>query len=139
MGSRQKRKGNTNQRGSEKAPLIPLPPTEWVIRFEESVERVDLRQVGHAAFDVARKAIEKKLKVNPKEYGDNLHHPLHGLFKLRSSHVRIAYHVQDIPPEVWILMIGDRKSIWEDEQAEILERLEAELGRHVIRQHGSRK
>ncbi|HYN82511.1 MAG TPA: hypothetical protein VES88_13495 [Gemmatimonadaceae bacterium] len=95
--------------------------------------------MGHAAFDVAKRAIEKKLKVSPKEYGESLRHPLHGLFKLKSSHVRIAYHVQDTPAEVWILMIGDRKSIWEDEQAEILERLEAELGRHVIRQLSSKK
>lgn len=139
MGSRKREQRKTSQRGSQKAPLSPSPPTGWIIRFAESVERVDLRSVGHAAFDLARRAIEKKLKVNPIEYGEKLHHPLHGLFKLKSSHVRIAYHVQDTPPEVWVLMIGDRKSIWEDEQAEILARLEAESGRHVIRQRGSRK
>lgn len=106
----------------------------WIIRFEPSVAEDDLGIVGHAAFDLAKGAIDKKLKVDPKGYGVGLHHPLHGIYKLRASHVRIAYHVQDTPPEVWILMIGDRKNIWESEQREILERYEAELGRHIIRQ-----
>lgn len=91
----------------------------------------DLAEVGHAAFEIARKAIDKKLKVAPKQYGTKLHHPLHGLFKLKASHVRIAYHVQDEPPEVWVLMIGDRKRIWEREQEEILKRFETELRRRV--------
>lgn len=88
--------------------------------------------VGHAAFDVARKAIDKKLRTDPENYGDPLHHPLHGFRKLKSSHIRIVYRVKADASEVWVLMIGDRRDIWESEQKEILERDETERGRAIV-------
>jgi mRNA-degrading endonuclease RelE of RelBE toxin-antitoxin system len=72
---------------------------------------------------VARAAIEKKLKVDPEKYGQRLHSLLHGLYKLKASHIRIAYHIEGAAREVWILMIGDRRDIWDQDQAEILKRL----------------
>ncbi len=135
------RKGK-NERKREPTVAAPHPRPDlspWVIRYAESVERADLGEVGHAAFDIAKRAIDKKLKVSPREYGTNLHNPLHGLFKLKASHVRIAYHVEDEQHEVWILMIGDRKRIWEKEQEEILARFEAGMGRHIISQRSKKK
>ncbi len=61
-----------------------------------------------------------------------LHHPLHGFRKLKSSHIRIIYRVKADASEVWVLMIGDRRDIWESEQEEILERYEAEPSRAMI-------
>lgn len=83
----------------------------------------DLPPVGHAAYDAARKAILKKLTTDPEQYGERLHSPLHGLYKLKASHIRIAYHIEPAAHEVWVLLIGDRRTVWETRQGEILARL----------------
>ena len=75
---------------------------------------------------MARKAITKKLAAHPEQYGTRLHSPLHGLFKLKSSHMRVAYHIEKDLREVWVLVIGDRRTIWKDRQGEILDRLKRE-------------
>jgi len=82
---------------------------------------------------MARKAIDKKLKVAPDQYGESLHDPLHPLRKLKASHIRIVYRVNPEAAEVLILMIGDRRDIWDTEQTEILERYEEERGRQIVR------
>jgi mRNA-degrading endonuclease RelE of RelBE toxin-antitoxin system len=94
----------------------------------------DVDEVGHAALALARTACEKKLAVDPEGYGAALHSPLHGLFKLKASHVRIAYHVETAAREVWVLMIGDRRDIWDQDQPEILDRLADERVRHDAEQ-----
>ncbi|CAN5733520.1 hypothetical protein BH23GEM10_BH23GEM10_10540 [soil metagenome] len=40
-----------------------------------------------------------------------------------SSHVRVAYHIEETAHEVWVLMIADRKVIWDRHEDEILGRL----------------
>lgn len=79
--------------------------------------------------EIALKAIDKKLKIDPLQYGDRLHRPLHTLFKLRSGDVRIVYRVEEEMRQVIILAVGNRRDIWDDEVA-ILKRkttLEDEL------------
>lgn len=83
----------------------------------------DITRLGQAAFHVARKVITKKLAIAPEQYGAHLHAPLHGLYKLKSGHVRIAYHIEHDAHEVWILMIGDPRTIWESGEGGILARL----------------
>jgi len=89
----------------------------------------DLHQIGHAAFDLAKKAIKKQLTQDPEQYGDRLHSPLHGLYKLKASHIRVAYHVERSTHEVWVLLIGDRRTVWESREGEILARLSDEKSR----------
>lgn len=96
------------------------------MRFSPRLLSEDYYEVGHAAFEVARGAINKKLKVDPDGYGEPLRSPLQGLHKLKASHIRIAYHIEETKHEVWVLMIGNRRDIWDEDQAEILERLEEE-------------
>ena len=96
----------------------------WSISYSPRVLEEDLPDVGHAAFRIARKAINKKLKIAPESYGENLHHPLHGFRKLKSSHIRIVYRVDVEAMRVLVLMIGDRKEIWDTDQSEILSRYE---------------
>jgi hypothetical protein len=60
------------------------------------------------------------LPVAPDQYGDGLGPPLTGLWTLKSSHVRVAYHIEVSAHEVWILMIADRDVIWDRHEAEIL-------------------
>lgn len=107
--------------------------TTWTIRYSARILKDDLHEVGHAALEVAKKAVDKKLKTDPEGYGTNLHHPLHGLHKIKSSHLRIVYKVKTELSEVWILMIGDRRDIWDSAQEEIISRYEEEVGRDLMR------
>lgn len=96
---------------------------QWRVRYAQGILSDDLNRIGHAALEVARNTIDKKLKLDPEKYGQRLHSPLHGLYKLKSSDIRIAYHVEKARREVWVLMIANRREIWDDDQAEILDRL----------------
>jgi mRNA-degrading endonuclease RelE of RelBE toxin-antitoxin system len=106
-----------------RAPKGATTPTPWRLRFSARIIDEDLDDIGRAAFDVAMAAIDKKLRVDPHQYGDGLGPPLAGLMKLKASHVRIAYHVVDDAHEVWVLMLGDRQDIWKRREGDILERL----------------
>lgn len=101
----------------------------WRIRFAEDVLTEDVDSVGYAALQVARATIDKKLKADPDQYGEPLRSPLGGLHKLKASHLRIVHHIEHVAREVWILMIGNRSTIWKDEEIAILERLGVAKGR----------
>lgn len=94
-------------------PHSPKPSKTWTIRYAAKVLNEDLDRVKHAAFDMAKKAIDKKLKVDPEKYGAHLHDPLHRFRKLKVSNIRIVYRVDAPAFDVLILMIGDRREIWE--------------------------
>jgi mRNA-degrading endonuclease RelE of RelBE toxin-antitoxin system len=125
------RKGS---RGSGKAPDRPLRDAAdegdaWRLFFSPRILTEDLNDIGHAAYATARKAIQKKLPVAPDQNEDGLGPPLTGLWKLKSSHVRVAYHIEMSAREVWVLMIADRDVIWDRYEAEILARLDGERDR----------
>ena len=121
-----------------KVPGRPQPRT-WTIKYAERILKDDLEVVGHAAFDIARKAIDKKLKVNPEQYGASLHDPLHQFRKLKSSQIRVVYRVNAAKAEVLILMIGNRRDIWDSEQGEILDRHAVELERDTLKKRAETK
>jgi mRNA-degrading endonuclease RelE of RelBE toxin-antitoxin system len=106
----------------------------WRLRFASRILEEDIQRLGSDAYERAKKAIQKKLSVDPEHYGERLHSPLHGLFKLKSSHVRVTYHIEAKSHEVWILLIGDRRTIWESKQGEILQRLTKEHKRAAAQQ-----
>jgi mRNA-degrading endonuclease RelE of RelBE toxin-antitoxin system len=95
----------------------------WSVRVAKRVLIDDVPVIGYVAYERAKKAIKKKLTTAPEQYGEMLHAPLHGLYKLKSSHVRVAYHIEAEAHEVWVLLIGDRQTIWDTRQGDILERL----------------
>ena len=115
---------------------VPLPTARadvaapWRLRYSPLILSDDIDDVGHAALKLARAACEKKLASEPQQHGAPLHHLLHGLRKLSVSHVRIAYYVEVATHEVWILMIGNRRDIWDEDQGAILERLGSERKQH---------
>jgi mRNA-degrading endonuclease RelE of RelBE toxin-antitoxin system len=120
------RRGGKSKQEKIAAPAAAdAPPREgsWHVRFAQRILSEDLKKIGHAALEVARATIDKKLKLDPEKYGQRLHSPLHGLYKLKASHIRIAYHVEKATREVWVLMIGNRREIWDEDEAEILDRL----------------
>mgnify|MGYP001205201009 CR=1 FL=1 len=105
----------------------------WRVRLAKRVLTDDIPQVGHDAYERAKKAILKKLPVAPEQYGEPLPSPLHGLYKLKSSDARVVYHVEVESHEVWVLLIGDRATIWDDREADILERLAGERQEAIAR------
>lgn len=111
-------------RSGVRAPATPepVPPVPWRVRFSPRLLSEDYHEIGHAAFEAARTAINKKLTVDPEGYGATLRSPLQGLYKLKASHLRVVYHLEVARHEVWALMMGGRRDIWEDEQGEILDR-----------------
>jgi mRNA-degrading endonuclease RelE of RelBE toxin-antitoxin system len=111
------------KRGSKKTTSPADRQEPWRIRYSRRILDEDLHEIGHAALQTARKAIEKKLRIDPEQYGERLRPPLAGLYKLKSSHVRVAYHVQHADREVWVLMIADRRVIWDRHEREIFARL----------------
>ena len=108
---------------SAQAPASSSSPEPWKIRYARRILAEDIRSIGHAAFETAKKAIQKKLPVDPHQYGDGLRPPLDGIYKLKSSHVRVAYHIEEGDHEVWVLMIADRSGIWDHHEDDILARL----------------
>lgn len=145
LGSRSDRRVMPPRRGTNKqsssndvrpsaSPAVRSAAAPWRLRYSARILADDIDDVGHAALVHARTACEKKLGAAPEQYGTPLHHPLHGLRKLSVSHVRIAYHVEREAHEVWILMIGSRRDIWDEQQGEILDRLATERKRHAAAQ-----
>jgi mRNA-degrading endonuclease RelE of RelBE toxin-antitoxin system len=121
--------GNRRTGDKRRAPLADAPeekppPHPWRIRFAKSVRDTDFQTLSSSAVEAARKAIDKKLKRDPQQYGEFLHRPLQGLYKLKTSAIRIVYHVDAEAREVWVLAIGDRRDIWQDEVG-ILKRWDA--------------
>ena len=127
------RKGKRRQAGQDQpesladAPEAESASRPWRIRYLSSVRDTDLETISTAAARAAQKAIDKKLKVDPQQYGEFLHRPLQGLYKLKTSSVRIVYHVDAEAHEVWVLAIGERRDIWQDELG-ILKRWDAARG-----------
>lgn len=106
------------------APASSPAEGPWKVRYAKRIITEDLGEIGHAALANARKAIEKKLPVDPHQYGDGLRPPLDGILKLKSSHVRVAYHIEEADRAVWVLMIADRNAIWDRHEDAILGRLD---------------
>ena len=114
-------------------PAVAPADAPWRLRYSARILDEDVDQIGEASLEIAQKACEKKLTRQPDQYGDPLHHPLLRLRKLKSKNIRIAYHVVEADREVWILMMGDRRDIWEHEQGEILGRFAEERAQHIER------
>ena len=148
MGRGKKPRGRkTGAAARRAAPVASSGLAPWRLRYARRILEDDLREIGHAAYDRAKRAIEKKLPLDPHQYGDGLRPPLDGIYKLKSSHVRIAYHIEESRHEVWILMIGDRDVMWDRHENEILGRLttmaeasgESEKGRQAPRKKPRKK
>ena len=95
----------------------------WTVRYSERIVDADLDGFGRAAYAVAMAAIDRKLRIDPHQYGDGLGPPLAGLMKLTASHVRVASHIDHEAREVWVLMLGDRRNTWKKRAGSMLERL----------------
>ena len=122
--AKQPRGGRSNGKRSTKSNAAARRQDDalWRIRFHKNVKITDAADVGHASMQLARKVIDKKLKVDPLGYGEPLRGDLKGLYKLKTSDVRIAYWVVEAEHEVWVLMIGNRRDIWDEATQTIVSR-----------------
>jgi mRNA interferase RelE/StbE len=84
----------------------------YSIEYLESV-RDDLGALSKATKAKLKKAIEKKLILNPIEFGKPLQYSLKGLRRLRVEDYRIIYQIDIENKIVLIVKIGHRKEVYE--------------------------
>lgn len=82
------------------------------IEYLENV-RDDLKSISKADKERIRKAIEKKLAVNPIEFGKPLQYSLKGLRRLRVGDYRVIFQIELDSKTVLIVKIGHRREIYD--------------------------
>lgn len=85
----------------------------YSILYLDSV-RNDLKDLSKSTKDKLKKAIEKKLMINPIEFGKPLQYSLKGLRRLRVEDYRIIYQIIPESRIVLIVKIGHRKEVYDD-------------------------
>jgi mRNA interferase RelE/StbE len=83
------------------------------IEYLESVQE-DIGGLSKFIKAKLKKAIEKKLILNPIEFGKPLQYSLKGLRRLRVEDYRIIYQIDNENQIVLIVKIGHRKEVYED-------------------------
>jgi len=83
----------------------------YKIVYHESVVR-DLKKITKADREKIRKAIEKKLMLNPLLFGEPLRSSLVGYRKLRVGEYRIVYHVMDDNTLI-VIIIAHRRNVYD--------------------------
>ena len=79
--------------------------------YLESVVRKDIPSLTKGIRDRIRREIERKLAVNPVEYGKPLQYSLKGCRRLRVGDYRVIYQIDG--DSVLIVKIGHRKEVYE--------------------------
>ena len=79
--------------------------------YLESVVRKDIPSLAKGIRDRIRREIERKLAVNPVEYGKPLQYSLKGCRRLRVGDYRVIYQIDG--DSVLIVKIGHRKEVYE--------------------------
>jgi mRNA interferase RelE/StbE len=85
----------------------------FTVQYLDSVKE-DLQDLPKAVKIKIKKAIEKKLMINPVEFGKPLQYSLKGLRRLRVEDYRIIYQIEIETKTVLIVKIGHRKEVYED-------------------------
>jgi mRNA interferase RelE/StbE len=81
----------------------------WKVVVHRLVISEDLPSIQSHDRDIILKTIFKKLSINHEQYGEPLRHGLKGYWKLKVSHYRIIYSVDNDVVRVHILKIGIRR------------------------------
>ena len=89
-----------------------MAKTQYRIEYVSEIEH-SLKKVPKNILIRIKKAIEERLKTNPKEYGKSLKGNLAGLRRLRVGDYRIIYRVFEEKVLVLIIAIDDRKSVYD--------------------------
>jgi mRNA interferase RelE/StbE len=86
----------------------------WRIQYADSVVRMDIPRLDHAAKQRIKKAIETKLTTDPLRFGKPLRHSLHHLRSFRVGDYRMLYHLDYEAMLVSVTSIGHRRGVYED-------------------------
>ncbi|MBL7669371.1 MAG: type II toxin-antitoxin system RelE/ParE family toxin [Bdellovibrionaceae bacterium] len=85
----------------------------YTVQYLASVKD-DLKGLSKSTKDKLKKAIEKKLMINPIEFGKPLQYSLKGLRRLRVEDYRIVYQINLEAKLVIIVKVGHRKEVYND-------------------------
>lgn len=86
----------------------------YLIEYLEEVVTKDIPNLPSSARKMIKKAIEERLVVDPIGFGKPLRYSLKGHRRLRVSHYRIVYRIQETVNKVIIVAIKHRKDIYEE-------------------------
>jgi len=86
----------------------------YTVEYLETVVKNDIPDLPSSAKKLIQKAIEERLKVDPIGFGKPLRYSLKGHRRLRVSHYRVVYRIDESLHTVIIIAIKYRKDIYEN-------------------------
>lgn len=84
---------------------------EYRVLYHPDIPRVDLPRIPQNIRTTIKRAIERRLVLDPFLYGQPLRRSLKGYRKLRVGDYRVIYKIQK--DEIVILKIGHRNEVYE--------------------------
>lgn len=91
-----------------------MEKTKYVIEYDPDIEQ-KLLNLTKSVREIIRKAIEKKLTVDPITFGKPLRFSLKGYRRLRVGDYRVIYKIIEDKVLVIIIDIDHRKDVYEDD------------------------
>jgi mRNA interferase RelE/StbE len=88
--------------------------TRYLIVYDEAIEE-KLRNFSKPMREIIRKAVEKKLTLDPVAFGKPLKHTLKGFRRLKVGDYRVIYKIIEDKVIVFIIDVDHRKDIYEDD------------------------
>ena len=86
----------------------------YTILYDLGAKNKDFQKIPSAIRDVIRKTIEKKLTVDPINFGKPLRYGLKGYRRLRVGDCRVIYRIDEDKVIVIVVDIDHRKDVYED-------------------------
>jgi mRNA interferase RelE/StbE len=85
------------------------------ILYDLGAKNKDFEKIPPAIKEIIRKAIEKKLTVDPFNFGKPLRYSLKGYRRLRVGDYRVIYRIDEGKVIVIIVDIDHRKDVYEED------------------------
>ena len=86
--------------------------SEYTVTYSQSVVWEDIPKIPKSHKSEIKKAIEKKLMVNPVAFGKPLQYSLAGNRRLRVGDYRVVFRIDETKKIVIITKIGNRKDVY---------------------------
>ncbi len=87
----------------------------YKVFYDLGSKKKDYERIPPAIREIIRKAIEKKLTVDPLNFGKPLRYSLKGYRRLRVGDYRVIYRVDEGKVIVISVDIDHRKDVYEDD------------------------
>lgn len=92
-----------------------MEKTRYIIEYDVDIED-KLKSMTRPVREMIRKAIEKKLAVDPVAYGKPLRFSLKGYRRLRIGDYRVIYKIIEEKVLVIIVEIDHRRKVYNDDE-----------------------